>query len=58
MKRLAIFFLLFSIFSHADILNDNLIKVRVIVNSREYISYVMISSDELVDCFYVIKESL
>lgn len=55
---LSMFFLFFSIFSFAGVTSDNIIKVRVIVNSIEYISYVTISSIDNRNMFAIIKESL
>ena len=55
---LSMFFLFFSIFSFAGVTSDNIIKVRVIVNSIEYISYVTISSIDNRNIFAIIEESL
>lgn len=55
---LSMFFLFFSIFSFAGVTSDNIIKVRVIVNSIEYISYVTISSIDNRNIFTIIKENL
>lgn len=56
--KLGIVFLFLTIFSYAGVPSDNIVKVRVVVNSIEYISYVVISSKEYSNIFTIIKESL
>lgn len=56
--KLGIVFLFLTIFTYAGVPSDNIVKVRVIVNSIEYISYVVISSKEYSNIFTIIKESL
>ncbi len=56
--KLGIVFLFLTIFTYAGVPSDNIVKVRVIVNSIEYISYVVISSKEYLNIFTIIKESL
>lgn len=56
--KLGIVFLFLTIFTYAGVPSDNMVKVRVVVNSIEYISYVVISSKEYSNIFTIIKESL
>lgn len=56
--KLGIVFLFLTIFTYAGVPSDNIVKVRVVVNSIEYISYVVISSKEYLNIFTIIKESL
>lgn len=56
--KLGIVFLFLTIFTYAGVPSDNIVKVRVVVNSIEYISYVVISSKEYSNIFTIIKESL
>lgn len=56
--KLGIVFLFLTIFTYAGVPSDNIVKVRVVVNSIEYISYVVISSKEYSSVFTIIKESL
>lgn len=56
--KLGIIFLFLTIFTYAGVPSDNIVKVRVVVNSIEYISYVVISSKEYTNIFTIIKESL
>jgi len=56
--KLGIVFLFLTIFTYAGVSSDNIVKVRVVVNSIEYISYVVISSKEYSNIFTIIKESL
>lgn len=56
--KLGIVFLFLTIFTYAGVPSDNIVKVRVVVNSIEYTSYVVISSKEYSNIFTIIKESL
>lgn len=56
--KLGIVFLFLTIFTYAGVPSDNIVKVRVVVNSIEYISYVVVSSKEYSNIFTIIKESL
>lgn len=59
MRNYIIFiFLFFSIFSYGGIPSDNIIKVRIMVNSIEYVSYVVISSKEYQNIFSIVREEL
>lgn len=59
MRPLFIFFLYFiSTFLFGDNLSQEIVKIRIIVKGKDYISYVVLSSAEKKDNFFIVGEKL
>lgn len=59
MKPLFIFFLYFiSTFLFGDNLSQEIVKVRIVVKGKDYISYAILSSTEKKNNFFIVGEKL
>lgn len=59
MRPLFIFFLYFiSTFLFGDNLSQEIVKVRIVVKGKAYISYIVLSSAEKQNNFFIVGEKL
>lgn len=59
MKPLFVFFLYFvSILLFGDNISQEIVKVRIVVKGKDYISYAILSSTEKKNNFFIVGEKL
>lgn len=59
MRPLFVFFLYFvSILLFGDNISQEIVKVRIVVKGKDYISYVILSSTEKKNNFFIVGEKL
>ncbi len=57
-RGVILIFLFISVFIHCGIPSDNIVKIRIMVDSIEYVSYVVISSKINPNLFSIVREDL